>query len=181
MSDLERGDVVSLSRAQTSTVSIDAVVVGQDYTVTLPINGVGRPFTHQAVVGDTTGSIADALEVVLLRDQTFYSVAVGLLPNQLTIVGPLGFAFVVLVVANMTAALFEAAVDAQDEDGESIGRLRVLEAESTSEKLRSYATRSAAGQVLELEDVLLKEVDGGRTFEVHRDQILTVIEKVGNP
>lgn len=182
MSDLRRGDIVSLSTAQTSTATVDTATTGQDYTVTLPINATPKDFTHTALTGQTVDDIADALELILLRDQTFYSVVVGPSSNQLTIVGPRGFTFVLAVTANMTAAVFESAVNAiNDQTGDPIGDLRVVQAESSADKLRSYATRSADGTVLELEDVLLREVGKSTTFDVRRGEILTVVEQVGDP
>lgn len=185
MSDLNRGDLVSLSRSQISQVTVDTLGgPGTVHTITLPLNPPAtRSFSYTEEAGDGTDDVALGLEVALLSrpGQSVYSVSTGPGADELTIVGPLGVDFEVTVSALLTTLQLANAVSAQDSDGVQIGLLRVVQSESNSLKLRSYATRTRDGVVVELEDVLLRELGSSRLFDVQRTEILTIIERANDP
>ncbi len=184
MTDLARGDVVSLSRAQTSRVDVltAPAVVDELYSITLPIGDVDKTFTFLGTPGETTSDVADGLETILLRDQTPFSVAVGPAPSALTIVGALGQTFAPTTTTNLQASVPELAVlsvDNSEDPPRQIGRLRVIGDASTAGKIRSFTTRDRDGNLLQVEQISLRELDSGNLFEVDRSLILTIIEKEG--
>jgi len=183
MSDLEIGDIVSLSHVQTSRVDVSATpgAPNTPYTVNLPINGNPKAFTHLGNPGNTLTQLASAIVAVLLRDQTHFSVAVGPVSTAFTIVGELGETFTLITTSNLTPSLVESAVAATDGAGNLIGKLRVIQAESNFERLRKFTTRDRNQSTQEIELVLLRELNTSNLFDVERSKILTIVEEVGHP
>ena len=176
---LNRDDVVSLSRSQTTSVTITAAVGSQVYSADLLINaGDVRQFSYEALGGDDASAIAAGLELSLVQGQTKYGVARA--GPVLMLAGPLGEDFSVVVAADMTAALFEAAVSAVDPVGEQIGPLRIVVPDSIlGFPPRRFATRLVPDrQVVERHRLLCQEVGGGRRFDVDSSEILTLVRKV---
>lgn len=176
---LGRDDVVSLSLAQTTSVTIDVATPSQVYSVDLLINvGDVRQFSYTALAGDDVSAIAAGLEVELLQAQTKYGVARA--GPVLMLAGPLGESFDVIIAANMSAALFEAAVSAIDLAGSQIGPLRIVVPSSIlGFPPRRFATRLVPdGQVVERHRLLTEEIGGGRRFDVDSSEILTLVRKV---
>lgn len=176
---LERGDLISLSRAQASVVDVLTAPggAGEDFTITLPINPPAtKDFTYTSVGGETVGDVASALEAILLRDQTHYSVAVGPDPRQLTIVGPLGESFEIGLTSQMASTLLEVAVQATDNEGEPLNTLRVVQAESNERKLRQWASRTPQGEVVEFSEFQTRELASSRVLELERSEVLTRVD-----
>lgn len=173
VSDLERHQTVSLSRSQTSLVSVVSApsIPDEPYTVGLPIDSVSKSFTTLGQPGETVEELAAKLEQVLLSQQTPFSVvATG---ADLVVVGPKGIDFDVELTANMTHAVVEPAfLRINHQTGEPYGDLRVLESESTSFKLREFSTRTPAGDVVTIQTILVREINTANVFEVTREEIL---------
>lgn len=178
MSQFSTGDIVSFNRAQVSTVDVLTTPVGPEaYTVNLPINGVPKAFTFDAVGGETVNQIVDALLAILLDQQTHYSVALD--GFQLVIVGPLGEAFTPTVTANLTTTVATTAVQVINrETGRPWGRIRVVRAESDVHVLRDFTTRDKDGNLLPRNTILGRELDGGLgiPFDFDSSRILTTLE-----
>lgn len=176
---LARDDVISLSRSQTTSVTIDVATPSQVYSVDLLINeGDVRTFSYTALVGDDVDAVAAGLEAELLQAQTKY--AVERAGATLMLAGPLGEAFDVTVAADMSAALFEAAISATDPDGLQIGHLRVVVPDSVvGLPPRRFATRTVPdGVLVERHRIICQEIGGGRRFDVDSSEILTLVKKV---
>jgi hypothetical protein len=170
-----RGDIVSLSRAQSSVLEVltAPVVPDEPYTVTLPINGVGKAFTYLGTPGETVNDVASGLELILLDQQTLYSVAVDqLIPWRLAIVGPLGIDFDGVVTANLDFSIFEVAVL-----GDPSGRLRVIHVENTLERLYHFWTRDRDGALTGIQQLQVRELNSSRVFDVKSEEVLTVLER----
>lgn len=183
MSDLNRGDKVALSRAQTSRVDVltPPAIPNEPYTITLPINESPVAFTYLGQVGESADEVAAGLEIILLRDQTPFFIAIGPVASALAIVGDLGQAFTPTVSSNLSTSIFEEAVASLDGLGNVIGPLRVIDAESSQEKIREFTTRDRDGNLETIEEVRLRELDSSNVFDVRRTEILTVIEQGGTP
>lgn len=182
MSDFHRGDIVSLSRAQSILVSvlIDPQIPDDVYTIALPINGTSTDFSYVGQPGESINDVAAGLLAVLLNEQTVYSAALGASPWTIVVVGDLGSSFGVSVTANLQADLVEASVLAVDtRTGLPIGPIRVLDPTDTLERLREYVTRDADGNLLSRNLVRGRELDSSNVFDFDASQILTVIHSEG--
>lgn len=170
MSIFRSGEVVSLSRAQTSIVDILSPVPALA-SVDLPINGVARTFSLDLPDGTTLADAASLFAALLEDQQTVYSVAAdGLVPGRLVVVGQLGESFEVGTVG-CTHTLFESAVL-----GFPVrGKLIVILAESLyGTPPREFATRVEPTKVVEERNVLsVRELNTGNTFEIDSRRVLT--------
>ena len=181
-----------MNRAQASlvTVLVAPVGPGEDYVVDLLINEKDGPrsFTFTSLGGETINDVAAGLELVLLAEQTKYSVAVDVgVPWRLMVVGPLGEAFAVGVTANLQHDLTEEAflssrlpdLSTPTSEPLPVGDLRVIVAESVvGFGLREFATRRVPeGDVDEVNLLRVRELGTSNTFDVDSREILTVIER----
>jgi hypothetical protein len=155
------GDLVSLSRPQTSTVTVLSTPggAGEDYSITVPINEQPRTFTYTADGTETLDEIASALEAVLLNEQTAYSIAIGSPAWVLAVVGRSGQDFDVSTTANLLPALAEEAVEGARERP-----VRVLDAQTVYTRTRDRVT------VLQ-ERILGRELETAVPFEFDADDV----------
>ena len=183
MSQFSRGDVVSLSRAQTTKVAIltTPLANGEAYSVTVPIAPGIKTFTYTASLGQTLAQIAAGLLAVLLQQQTVYSVAIDPeQPTEIVFVGPIGETYEVVTTANAGASLVAPAVLAIDHrTGEAIGPIRLLEVTDTLERLREFVTRDRDGNTLVRNQLQGREIGSSNVFDFDSSQVLTVLHREG--
>jgi hypothetical protein len=178
-----RGDVVSLSRAQSNRVSILSTPVGpgpEVYSVTLPINGVPIAFEYEAAFGSTLNQIADGLLAVLDNEQTVYSTAIDTTPWAIVIVGPIGQAFEITTSDNVgIEELFSAWLKVDTRTGRPIGPIRLLEVNSTLERLRVFSTRDRDGNTLMCNLLQGRELDTSDVYDFDASEVLTILHQEG--
>lgn len=182
MSSFRRGDVVSLSRAQATLVTVLSTPAGPDepYSVSLPVNGAPRAFTVLGQPGETLTALAARLEAALLDEQTVYSVAVGADPTTILVVGKLGLAFDASSSANVSTALTQSSVLAvEGHSGRPLGPIRVLAPTNTLERLREFWTIDRDRNVLFKNQLQGRELDTSNVFDFDASQVLTVLHREG--
>lgn len=175
----ERGDIVSLSRAQETLfeVLLGPTVPGQVYSLTLPINGVPAAFEYVSQITDTTQDVAGGLAAILERDQTVYGVALDGGAPRIGIVGPLGVAFEATAGASSSATLVTSAV-AGYQDGREPGPLIVQLAESAiGIGPRRFWTREPNGSLREVNMLRVREQHTGNVFDLDSARVLTVLSR----
>lgn len=175
----ERGDIVSLSRAQETLLEIlvGPSVDGQAYSVTLPINGVATVFAYTSAITDTTQDVAGGLAAILERDQTVYAIALDGSAPRVGIVGPLGVAFDATAGQSSSATRVTSAV-AGYQDGREPGPLVVQLAESAlGIAPRRFWTREASGDLREVNMLRVREKHTGNVFDVDSTRVLAVLSR----
>lgn len=181
MSEYRRGDVVSLSRAQTSRVRVATApaVPAEPYTLDLPINGTARAFSVAGTPGETRAQLAERLLAHLLDAQTVYSAAIDETGERIVLVGPIGVAFEATATPNLALDTPEVSVLAVDSrSGGAIGPIRILEATSTLERPREFWTR--VDGVLTARNLLRgRELDTSIVYDFDATWVLTVIHREG--
>ena len=181
MSLYRRGDVVSLSRAQATRFSVASVPGAPDtpYTVTLPVNDVGRAFEYLGQPGQTEAEVAAGLLAVLLDQQTVYSAALDE-DSSLVVVGKLGVSFAVSSSPNVTSSGIWSAVSAvEGHTGRQIGPIRILAPTNTLERLREFWTRDRDGNLLQRNLLQGRELDTSHVYDFDASSVLTVIHREG--
>lgn len=183
MSNFQRGDVVSLSRAQTNKVTVISVPVspGEIYSVTLPINGTPKLFAYTSSMGQSLSEIADGLVAVLTNEQTnFVATKDPMFPTEVVIFGPLGESFDMSVSTNLTALQVTQSILAIDHrTGEIVGPIRLLEVTDTLERLREFVTRDRDGNTQVKNQLQGREIGSSNVFDFDASQVLTILHTEG--
>lgn len=184
MSNFARDDVVELGAAQVVVVDVtDAPAAPEAFTVSLAINpGDVRDFTYQAQGGETAEEVALALSVVLLAEQTRYSVANGPDPRQVTVVGDVGVPFDVGLTANMMQTTVEQAVRAESGDtGEKLNRVILTSTEGSFPDgfTRETATRQPHGRTYDQNVLRGRELDSGNVFDFEARSVRSRVRPAG--
>ena len=184
MSQYQRGDIVSLSRAQISRVQVLTTPPGPGpatYTISLPINGVPKAFSLEVMPGATLNQIAAGLLGVLQAQQTAFLTVLSTTPWVVLMAGSLGQPFDVTTTPNLLPEKLQEPVMAlNSETQEPLGPVRIIESVSTLERLREYATRDPDGTVRQVNQLRGRELDTGNVFDFEARQILTVLETVAS-
>lgn len=183
MSSYAEGDVVSLSRAQVSQFTVLASPPGpgpSTYTVFLDINGAPTPYSLQAQPGTSITAIAAGLYAVLVAQQTVYAVQIDpMVPWAVDVAGPIGatYGFSVGDPTLLLPSLVRAAVQSINSlTGAPLGPIRISQATNTLERLREFASRDRAGNLIPYINMLHgRELDTSNEFDFPSTSVLSVL------
>lgn len=179
--DFRDGDVVSLSRGQTSAieVTVESADPDQVFWVDLTYQERTHRFEWTAAGGETPEQIAAALEAVIFERQTYLESRLDI--DRIELVSPFGESFDGETSAGLALVLVLSPTRFEW-DGRTITRCRVLESNNTNGAMRIFWTRfppvgANPGEVLRVQRLTVRELNRSTILDINANQVAVLVSR----